>query len=184
MSFEVLGFLLDVFVLVCLGATIFFALRLSKSLNNFKAYRDEFNNLVKTLSQNIDQAQRAVINLKAGSHETADELNDLIKKARAMRDELQLINEAGNSLAVRLEGLAQKSGRAFEPASSSSDPWFDDEDEDIEEFMEAAEDDLPFSIHDPDFSEKPARENVSDKTFQSQAERELYQALMGKRKAG
>lgn len=181
MNFEILGLFLDFAVLVCLGATIFFALRLSKSLSNFKAYREEFTDLVRVLSQNIDQAQRAVMVLKESSHDTADELSGLIKKSKAMIAELQLINEAGDNLASRIEGLATRSAGKVPTASHD---WFgeEDEEEDLEEFMHEEVD--SFAIRDNDYEEDEPPASTGGKNFQSQAERELFEALMGNKKSG
>jgi len=60
-----ISLILDIIVLLCLGATIFYAMRLSTALNNFKAHRKEFEGLMADLSQNIAQAQAAMTGMKA-----------------------------------------------------------------------------------------------------------------------
>ena len=46
MSGSLLSVALDIIVLIGLGVTVFYCIRLSKALNNFRKYRQEFNTLV------------------------------------------------------------------------------------------------------------------------------------------
>ncbi len=108
MSSELIALVLDFVVLVFLAATIFYAIRLSKGLSDFKAHRREFDGVITSLLSSIDQAERSIANLRQVGAQEAAELERLIKQSKAMSEELKIINEAGESMAKRLEKLAEK----------------------------------------------------------------------------
>ncbi len=105
---ELTGLILDVIVLVFLLTTIFYVMRLSKGLSDFKAHRREFDGLITSLLSSIDQAERSVNTLKQVSGKEAAELDKLIKQSKLMSEELLIINEAGENMAKRLEKLAER----------------------------------------------------------------------------
>lgn len=192
MSGSLLSVALDIIVLIGLGVTVFYCIRLSKALNNFRKYRQEFNTLVGELGKNIDHAHDAIANLKNSSFEAGEDLQKVVNNARKLTDELQLMHDMGNALANRLERMsdtshrkmnekpdfglddikrpANKGGAAPKPAPSKS----------------RKEADKPsFFIQDRDFEKEDLREDdevmtrdLDDDGFDSQAERELYEALM------
>ncbi len=115
---------LDVLILAFLGATIFYAIKLSKSLNEFKAHRNEFNNVITSLLSAIDKAERSINDLKKVSMKEAAELERMIKKSKLMFEDLKIINEAGENMAKRLEKLAEKNreiAQKVNPSASMSD---------------------------------------------------------------
>lgn len=195
MSSTVFFFLIDVLVLTGLAVMIFYCIRLTKALNNFRQYRQEFNTLVSELSRNVEQASGAVENLKNASFEAGEDLQKVVNNARTLCDELQLMNDMGNALANRLERLSdtgrsalnQKpdfdSGKA--PAvngtngangsaknGSKPPPAFFIQDRDFEEGADPSE-----SYMADDFTDDG--DDGADE-FESQAERELYAALKKK----
>lgn len=192
-----LSFVMDVAVLAGLGVTIFYALKLSRSLDNFKKSRQEFTNLIYELSSHIDTANRAIENLKQASMHGGESLNKIVKEGKYLADELELMNKAGNSLAQRLEGLAEKNRRvaqgldvyeeedhpeASRPAAASPKP--------AAAPPRAPQNDAgpSFFIQDRDFGDDD--EDFADGAFdeedlaglQSQAEKELFEALKGKKR--
>ncbi|MGH1455675.1 MAG: DUF6468 domain-containing protein [Alphaproteobacteria bacterium] len=111
-----LSVLMDIVVLVFLGATIFYVLRLSSTLNAFKAQRREFDNVITNMISSIDQAERTVSSLKqTGAHEVA-ELKKLVHESKLLADELSIINQASESMANRLEAVAEKNRKIVQPA--------------------------------------------------------------------
>lgn len=181
MSLTLLSTVMDFAVMAALIGTIYFALRLSKSLNNFRAHRNEMKALIAELSKNINDAQGAIEGLKATSNIAANNLDDVLHDSRRMAEELKLINETGENLANRLENLAAASASSYERSS-------DIEDEEYYEELEAANtDDGPpqppsFFIQDRDFEEEDAQDGNDD--FISEAEKELLQALKQNKKTG
>ena len=97
--------------LVILGALIIavaIALRLSKQLTNLKGDRAVIEELVANLNTAVDRAEIATENMKETAINSGDQLQDKINVARTSFDELQIVIEAGDSLANRLENAAQK----------------------------------------------------------------------------
>ena len=108
MSNDLVALILDIVVLVFLGATMIYVWRLFKSLNDFKQHRREFDSVITNLLSSIDQAERSVQTLKQVSAQEAGELERLIRQSKSLSDELKIINEAGENMAKRLESLAEK----------------------------------------------------------------------------
>ncbi len=200
-----LGLFLDGLILVLLGVTIFYAIRLTKSINTFRRSRAELGNLLEDLSNNIAQAEQAILGMKEAARESGKELQDVIEESKDLREELRFMNEAGNNLASRLGDLAEKS-RAVAEGHGAVVP-----DEDVAEEKpvtvstkkaatngKAAIQPPVFNIRDPDFDKGEAPEAAAPVieegddpadtgTFQSKAERELFEALQkssGKKAGG
>ncbi len=192
MSGSLLSVVLDIVVLIGLGVTVFYCIRLSKALNNFRKYRQEFNTLVGELGKNIDHAHDAIANLKNSSFEAGEDLQKVVNNARKLTDELQLMHDMGNALANRLERMSDTSHRKM---SEKPDFGLDDIKRPANKGGAAPksapsksrkEADKPsFFIQDRDFDKGDLREDdevmtrdLDDDGFDSQAERELYEALM------
>lgn len=103
-----LSLILDIIILVLLGATIFYAIRLSRHLDAFRSNRSDMERLIRELSSQITRAQEGVSALDEAARESGDELRALVAKGQGLSEELSLMTEAGNSLASRLEGLATR----------------------------------------------------------------------------
>ncbi len=192
-----LGLILDVLIVVLLSATIYFAARLSVFLKSFRDGRAEMDHLVRTLSESVLRAQEAVTGMQQAASESGKELQQLIDQSMAISEELQLVNEAGNNLASRLEGLAERNREIVEQIESKSilegssfvdgrgsrkrtetkkaassfvirDPEFDAWDDDFDETGGA-----------PDFlfSEESDSADWDEDNLLSQAEKELQAAL-------
>lgn len=188
MKTELLSLILDFAVLLALGGTIYYVMRLSTVLNNFKKHRTELKKIILELTKNIDHAQSSITGLKAASDTAADNLDDALHDARRMADELKMINETSDSLASRLEETARKSRLAV----PQNHDFIDELDE---EFSTAEEDDRAvveppsFFIQDTEFETPHEGDDglgvAGANDFSSQAEKELYDALQqNKKKAG
>lgn len=116
MGNDLMGLLLDVVVLMLLGTTIFYVIRLTKGLHDFKKHRHEFDSVIANLLSSIDQADHSVRMLKKASSEEAGHLEASITEAKALSDELRIINEAGESMAKRLEKLAETNRKIIQPS--------------------------------------------------------------------
>ena len=103
-----LSLILDVVVLVGLGVTIYYCIRLSKNLNAFREYRAEFTLMLQDLTKSINKAQASIENLKKSSQSAKEELSGIILEGDKLKEELQLMTAAGDSMASRLEKLAEK----------------------------------------------------------------------------
>lgn len=174
MTGQVLSIILDIAVLIGLGFTIFYCLKLSNSMNNFRQQRTDMNHLIEKLSKNIDEALRAIDGLKIAGDRSGRELQKIINESKAMADELNIINEAGNNLATRLESLAD--GNRFN-ATYAEGP--DVIDEPVRRSAEGG-----FFIQDRDYNDEGFADNDDlPEAGQSQAEKELLEALRKNKKS-
>lgn len=170
-----LALILDAVVIILLVATIVFAARLSLRLQAFRSNKAEIETLIKNLSEQIAQAERAVGGMREAAREGGRDLQERINEARALAEELQFMNETGNNLAGRLEKAATATPRA--PAIPGGE-------RDAVSVARGG-----FAIRDPEFSLEDdeddhaiflSGEDEADAAApQSRAERELLAALQG-----
>lgn len=197
MGGSVMALVLDIVVIVMLGVTIFYALRLSRHLDTFRSNRSDMEKLIRELSTQITRAQEGISTLDDISKERGDELRRLVAKAQGLSDELQLMTESGNSLAGRLEGLATKNRTIVDELSDATInrvypggkppivPYQPEERKAVRTPLgtSASSTSSPFTIRDPDFEsyeKKPSLEergSFEESGFSSQAERDLADAL-------
>lgn len=172
MTGQVLSIILDIAVLIGLGFTIFYCLKLSTSMNNFRQHRQDMTQLLERLSKNIDEALRAIDGLKLAGDRSGRELQKIINESRAMADELHIINESGNNLASRLEGLIDRNRVAAPAVSSAAEPIP----------RKSSGEKQAFFIQDRDHAEDE-EENDLPEAGHSQAEKELLEALRKNKKS-
>jgi chromosome segregation ATPase len=97
--------ILNVVILVLLGLTIVYAARLSLQLRRLRDSKSDLDKVVKDLIKNLDRADRSIMGLKEAAREAGGDLQSAIDRAISISDELEVINDSGNRLASRLEGL-------------------------------------------------------------------------------
>lgn len=103
-----LSIALDALNLVVLGTTIFYCLRVSRQLNQVRADRQVFENLIQGLNLSSARAEAAIRAFRETASDGGESLQDKINKGHAMADELEIMIQAGDSLADRLQMLAEK----------------------------------------------------------------------------
>jgi len=209
------GTILDGVILVLLCVTIFYAARLSMFMTTFREGRAEFERLMDDLGRNILRAEQAIKTMREMAAGGTEELRDTVNESKFLADELRFMNEAGDSLATRLEKLAERNRELVEllenaggvgpssaikgkfPGRSRISPEELEDDYDPSPARGSDTDAAPFfKIQDREFShddndfmdDDEAWSTLSDNDdsgdFQSQAERELYEALQkGRRKS-
>jgi hypothetical protein len=173
MTGNTLSIVLDFIVLGFLGVTIFYAIRLTKSLNSFRAMRHEFGHIMKQLSNNIDDAQRGVDNLKAVTRDSGQHLQKLINEAKMIAGDLERLNKGAPLYS------SQNSRRHMPPIEEETDPFKLLE----RELLQEDANEGGFSIFDREYEEDepgPEIRKESPASFKSHAERELYEALQKK----
>lgn len=117
-----LSLALDVVILVALGAAIFHARRLSRQFAEIQADRKAFDKLIEAINNAAARADGATRALKEAAQQGGDRLQDRISAARGLADELEIIVEAGDHLARRLEALAERRQSPAEPAPEDRKP--------------------------------------------------------------
>ena len=103
-----LSLVMDVVIAALLVVTIFYAIRLSKHLDDFRSNRSAMERLIRDLSSQITRAQEGVTHLDDAARASGQELRKLIDKATGLTDELEIMTESGNKLAERLDSLASR----------------------------------------------------------------------------
>lgn len=195
-----IGFLMDAVILVLLASTVFLAYRLNANLRNFKESRSDMEGVVNRLTANIERAEKAVAGLQVSARNSGMDMDKKIKESKFLIDELKFMNEAGDSLANRLEKLAETNRALIEkieasggvgPGSSTAPQMQSDIRVDMrgEHLPDAPS---GFAIHDRDMAvAADAEDDDLDFLFgeegvplQSQAEREFFQALQSRQRKG
>lgn len=94
------------FLLLCvLIATIVYAAKLSLQLKNLRNSKSDMEKTVRTLIAATDRAYAAMQGLRLTAQEQGQDLQDVIDKALALRDELQVMTDSGHRLSARMETL-------------------------------------------------------------------------------
>lgn len=190
------GFILDVTILILLGITILYAARLSFFMKTFREGRQDLVKLIEALSKNIEQAERSIQGMHNAAASSGESLQEVIKEAKFLSDELQFMNQSGDALAGRLEKLAERNRELVDLLESSggigvSEPYVREGRDPSVSFRKREggrekEPDSFFKIQDREFdesgfgpaSEADPSESFSDLgDFKSEAEKEFYEAL-------
>ncbi|CAK0766689.1 putative DUF6468 domain-containing protein [uncultured Gammaproteobacteria bacterium] len=98
--------ILDMVVIVLLGATITYAVMLNRRLVVLRESRADLENLVKGLAESTTRAESAVKGLRRAAVETGEGLQKTIEQGQALQDDLKMMIESADALANRLEGAA------------------------------------------------------------------------------
>lgn len=103
-----IGVILDILIVILLGATIFYAARLSIHLKTFRDARSDMDDLLDDLSEAVIRAENAIKGMNNSAQQSGQKLQDVINEAKFLADELRFMNESGDNLASRLEKLAER----------------------------------------------------------------------------
>jgi hypothetical protein len=97
------GLVIDVVVIAMLGATIFYALRLERRLATMRSAQAALADVIRELNSAAGRAEAGIHGLKAAAVSSGQMLDDKIKRARGLNDELALLLQSGERLGQRLE---------------------------------------------------------------------------------
>ncbi|MCB9996499.1 MAG: hypothetical protein H6869_08705 [Rhodospirillales bacterium] len=206
MTGSLLSLILDGVIILLLAGTIYYAWRLSTHIRVFRDSRKDMEKLLGDLAGHIERAEEAIEGLRAGARQSGRDLQAIINDAKGLSEELQIMSESGNSLAGRLEKLADRRGAdpyretpvVFEhrPEPVRREPVKPEpvrKKTAVEELVDPL---AGFAIRDPEFDDLQdgmmneeglmrgdyEEDTGHDDQFSSEAERDLYMALRGKRK--
>jgi len=178
-----LSLMMDVLIVVLLGATIFYAVKLSRHLDVFRSNRADMERLIRDLSTQITRAQEGITTLDDVARTASGDLRKLVDRATGLSDELQIITDSGDRLAERLEQLATKNREISDHMSQTSVnlvyPGGKAPVLTAEKRPAPPEKTSLFSIRDPDFS---VEDSDSDAGYESESEKQLAAALRRKGK--
>lgn len=117
-----LGLVLDIVLLGALGAVMHRAWILSKQFERTRADRAAFEQLISALNIAAGRAEEAIDGLKEAVQSAGDGLQSKVNSARALQAELEIMLQAGDSLAERLQTLAEKSRSSHAPDNAPARP--------------------------------------------------------------
>lgn len=107
-------FLLEIVLVVLLAATLFHALRLERALGVLKRDRAMLEELVSGFNASTRAAEDGIGRLRSAADGAGRQMARQIEAAAALKDDLLFLNERGERLADRLDGLV-RAGRPFGP---------------------------------------------------------------------
>lgn len=85
------GLLIDFVVIVLLGATIYFAFRLDRRLQSVRNVQSELASVIHELNSAAARAEAGIHGLKMAAQSTGQQLEQQIKSARDVGDELAVL---------------------------------------------------------------------------------------------
>lgn len=203
MSEATIALIMDGLILILLAITIYSAARLSLLLKTFRDSRKDLSKLLKDLSKQIILADKAIVNLRDTARESGVNLQSLINDSRALSQELDLMIGSGNGLAERLaaaRGVSLDDEKLDENKNKNKSDVVDF-DKSVKRTKvtgpanatsrdsvqsPARKESSPFMIRDRDIDRGEADNgNIGNDlpesdNLKSRAEKELYEALMGK----
>ena len=104
--------LLEVALVLLLGATLFHAVRLERALGVLKRDRAVLEDLVSGFNESTRQAEAGVERLRAAADGSGRQIARQIEQAQRLRDDLSFLSERGDRLAERLEGAVRSARMA------------------------------------------------------------------------
>lgn len=113
---SILALVLDVAVVVLLVVTIGYAINLNRQLVRLRDSKAELEDLVRGFADATQRAEAGVEGMKHMAADTGERLQATVDRAQAIRDELQFMVEAADSLASRLEGTITQQRPAAQAA--------------------------------------------------------------------
>ena len=176
---------MDMAVLALLAVTVFLGFRLTNALRNFRESRQDMEGLLNRLVAQISKAENAIAGMQNSTRTSGVQLQEIINESKFLADELRFMNEAGNSLADRLEKLADKNRvLVSEIEQQGGIGAVSRELRELETIME--EDDLAGFSYGENYADEDYPDQDVDfaerDMLQSQAERELFEALSKSRR--
>lgn len=116
------GLILDIILLGVLGAAMHRAWILSKQFEKARGDRAAFEQLISALNIAAGRAEEAIDGLKDAVKSAGDGLQSKVNNARALQAELEIMLQAGDSLAERLQALAEKNRSIAAPHAAPAEP--------------------------------------------------------------
>ena len=110
-----IGLSFDVVLLGAFGVTVYYCVRLSRQFDQMQADRKAFDALIQSLNTASSRAEGAIHAFKDIAANSGSSLQEKINKVRGLSDELEIMIQAGDNLANRLQVIAEKSRRATIP---------------------------------------------------------------------
>jgi hypothetical protein len=98
-----LAFFLELTLTLLLALTLVYCIVLERRLSAVQKGQQSLGNTIRRLDAAIENAGTALAALKAASSSTVEALEERIKRARALADELSLMTSSGERIAERFD---------------------------------------------------------------------------------
>ncbi len=98
----------DITLLTALGIAIFYCFRLSRQFTQMRTDHTAFETLIQSLNTASAKADASIKSFKENALDSGDALQEKINRSHALFDELEIMIQAGDDLANRLQSLAEK----------------------------------------------------------------------------
>ncbi len=99
------GLIINAIVIALLATTIFYAFRLERRLTNLRSAQAALGDVIRDLNAAAARAEAGIQGLKHTAESSGHALDERIKRARSVSDELGLLLQAGQRSAQRLDAL-------------------------------------------------------------------------------
>lgn len=90
-------------ILIMLAVMIGYCIVLNKRLKAFRNIKQEMADVINQLNTSTSHAQKSIVEFKNVVFEEEKKLDQKLRKASEMADELDMINQTGSNLADRIE---------------------------------------------------------------------------------
>lgn len=116
-----LGFVLDLLMVLLLGAVLAYAVILNKRLAQLRSNKDELAKVVNAFNDATQRAEASIPRLRKAADDIKNQLEDRIEKAASLKDDLAFMIDRSDSMANRLESSVRMArGETMGGASVSS----------------------------------------------------------------
>jgi Domain of unknown function (DUF6468) len=99
-----MSLIIDATMILLLAATIFYAFRLERKLEGLRSAHTAFAGVVRDFNVAASRAEAGIQGLKTAVESSGSALDDRIKRARSMGDELGLVLQTAQRVIQRLDG--------------------------------------------------------------------------------
>jgi hypothetical protein len=116
--------ILELVLIVLLGATLFQAIRLERALGVLKRDRASLEALVLDFNASTHQAESGIQRLRAAADSTGRQIENQLSRSISLKDDLAFLTERGDRLADRLDllvRLARPLAHEHDPQDSTQD---------------------------------------------------------------
>ena len=113
---------IDGVVIALLAITIFYAIRLERKLHGLRGAQAALAGVIVELNTAAARAEAGIQGLKATADSSGGVLDERIRRARAMSDELAILVQSGTRLADRIDAIRAANGA---PSRSAVSPRSD-----------------------------------------------------------
>ncbi|CAA6604518.1 conserved exported hypothetical protein [Rhodospirillaceae bacterium LM-1] len=98
-----LGIVLDVLMVLLLGAVLAYAVILNRRLSQLRSNKDELARVINAFNEATQRAEASIPRLRKTADDIRTQLEDRIEKAVSLKDDLAFMIDRSDSMANRLE---------------------------------------------------------------------------------